>query len=67
MSGTAYFPPDNKIVSQVARNIMELKQRRRKKYFFFKTAELALVTRGRALSRFQSRHDFSKEKRKDKN
>ena len=43
---TAKFSLDNKTVSQVARNIIDLKQQRRKKFPLLKI-ELALVTGGR--------------------
>ena len=43
---TAKFSLDNKTVSQVAGNIIDLKQQRRKKFPLLKI-ELALVTGGR--------------------
>ena len=50
---------DNKIVSQAATNIIELKQQWREE-------EGTCSCNWRALTRF-SHYDFSKEKRKDKN
>ena len=55
---------DNKIVSQAASNIIELKRQRRRKFSSLK--KTCFNCNWRVLSRF-SRYDFSKEKQKDNN
>ena len=58
MLEAASFPRDNKIVSQVARNIMGLMQQRRGKFSLLKKT---CSCNWRALSRF-SRYDFFERK-----